>query len=176
MGRPLYESLDFRTDFELGRHAGVSAPPARHSSQNAISVPITPPDLDQVARVDQECTGTYRRRLLERLLRERPESGRMLVRGSRVTAFALARAGFHGTLIGPCFGRDPDTGRLLREALASLPGEKVLVDIPTMHDASLQCAAASQLAFQRPLWRMTRGPRVPEDPLAIWASGGPEKG
>jgi len=183
LGKPLYESLGFSDDLELVRYAGrpqapsqLPGPAALRSTPPVGLVPLAEPHLEQVARLDQRCTGTNRRRFLERLWQEWPDGGFVLLREREVAAFALRRRGYHGTLVGPCIGRDQAAGSVLEHALRHQQGEPVFVDVPTQHAESRQLVETWQLGVQRSLWRMTRGPRVQEDPRAIWASGGPEKG
>lgn len=178
LGQPLYEQLGFTVDYLLDRFAGAprSAPQfAPCPSRLRLNSEATA-ELEQF---DRAISGASRGGFLAALASEWPEESRFArdERNERLIGVRMARRGRAATLIGPCLALEPAAGEyLLSEALARFAGEPVFVDIPREHCAARRLADSAGLAVQRPLARMTRGPRVVERVEAIWASSGPEKG
>ncbi len=176
-GQVLYEGLGFKPDFELSRYCGIAGETRdeAHNDTGRVTA-MNEADLPQVTRLDFDATGIHREKLLKALWRERPAEARIAGNPGTPCAFALSREGANGTLLGPCIGTAPDAAALFREALLRHENETVIVDIPMMHSPACEMASRAGLVIQRRLTRMTRGPRIAENPLNIWASSGPEKG
>ena len=172
-GRPLYESFGFRVDFHLDRHAGIlSGGEAAGESRLAAAA-----DLAGIAALDRSATGTDRRILIDRLVRDNPleclAAGPV---GGPIRGFALWRPGSSAAQIGPCIA-EPDAGRaLLDDAGGRLAGRRVIIDVPTDNVAAAAWARGAALEPSREFWRMTRGEPVVEDLCRLWASSGPEMG
>lgn len=168
-GRPLYESLGFRVDFHLDRHAGV----LKDGGVETEARTARPGDLDEITDVDRGATGTDRRVLIDRLIRDHP-TGSLVT--TPIRGYVLWRPGSSADQIGPCIA-EPDAGRaLLGDAAGRLAGRRVLVDIPTENLGAAAWAAGAGLKPSREFWRMTRGRPVVEDRTRLWASSGPEMG
>jgi len=178
LGQPLYESLGFRTDFLLHRHAGIPVKmhDARVLDHDLRITAATEADIGLIADLDEQVTGTRRKRLLERLRDERPLGGRIVWRGDALAGFVFERAGRLGTLVGPCLGDSMAGAVLLSTTLNSLAGMPTLVDTPDDHQQARELATQYGLEAVRPLTRMTRGKPVREIVERLWASSGPEKG
>lgn len=172
-GRPLYETLGFRVDFRLGRYGGVVDP----AGIDGETRPGRPADLAQIAALDRVATGTDRRPLLDRFLRDDPL--RCLVAGpvgGPIRGFVLWRPGSSADQVGPCIA-EPDAGRAsLDDAGLRLAGRPVIVDVPTDHGEAIAWAVGRGMRQNREFWRMTRGEPVVEDLARLWASSGPEMG
>ncbi len=175
LGQPLYEKLGFTADFALSRWSGV--PAEKQSPLDGVSRLKLSMQLDQLAALDHQATATDRRALLAALLREQPPLAHVIETDGQLRATLLSRRGANATQVGPCTAIDADRGApLLRFALAQLVGQAVYVDIPDANEPARSIAAEYGLTVQRPLLRMTRGPRIAERPEMIWAAFGPEKG
>ncbi|MDR3620155.1 MAG: GNAT family N-acetyltransferase [Paludisphaera borealis] len=169
LGRPLYESLGFRVDFHLDRHSGI----VETAEAEETSCPARPADLDGIAALDRIATGTDRRILVDRLLRDNPLESLVAV---PIRGFALWRPGSSADQIGPCIA-EPDAGQaLLNDVGRRLAGRRVIVDIPTDNVDAVAWAERAGLKPSREFWRMTRGEPVVEDLDRLWASSGPEMG
>jgi GNAT superfamily N-acetyltransferase len=173
LGRPLYESLDFAAEATFARYLGV-LPPAQRSP----GLPVTPiPEvLEGVVELDRRVSGTDRRRLLLRLIEERPDSLRVAVESREIGGFLLARPGSLATRIGPCIASEQSAQLLLADAHRSYATETITMDIPVSNTAATALAASWGLRMTGLLTRMTRGVPVHEDLQRLWASAGPEKG
>ena len=172
-GRPLYESLGFRTDFPLRRYAGVV------ESHEAVegARPGQPEDFTRIVALDLAATGTDRRALLDRLVRDHPLNSLVGgMAGGPIRGFVLWRPGSSADQIGPCIA-EPDAGRaLLAAAGRRVAGRPVIIDVPAGHGDAVAWAEGSGLRPRRDFWRMTRGDRVVEDLDRLWAGSGPEMG
>jgi len=172
-GRPLYESLRFRVDFALDRFAGI----VERAATGVGTRPGQPGDRVTTAALDRVATGTDRRGLIDRLIDDQPQNFRVAgPAGGPIRGFVLWRPGSSADQVGPCIA-DRDAGRALLDAAAGMiDGRTMIVDIPSGNGEAVAWAEGQGLRATRPLWRMTRGETVAEDPGRIWASSGPEMG
>lgn len=164
------------------RHASESRRPSPLADNDPTRFHSTSEATTELEQFDRAISGASRGGFLAALASEWPEETRFArnerdEQAERLIGVRMARRGRSATLIGPCLAFEPAVGEyLLSEALARFAGEPVFVDIPREHPAARRLAESAGLAVQRPLARMTRGPRVVERVEAIWASSGPEKG
>jgi GNAT superfamily N-acetyltransferase len=172
-GRPVYERIGFVAEHDLVRLQGI----ARSAEQDSSALPVGAQDLELLAELDRRATGTDRRRLLERLVAERPECACQTSDGQAASGYAFLRPGDNATQLGPVVALTEETGRALGDwALSRCAGQPVFVDIPLENAPALEWAGAGGLVEQRRFTRMFRGEPVGEDVALLWASSGPEKG
>jgi GNAT superfamily N-acetyltransferase len=178
LGRPLYQSLGFVEEYTLIRHEGVLSidNTAAKSSADIIVRTMPAAQLERVLQLDRQITSTDRQTLLRRLFAESPEEWHIAERGEEVLGYAAARPGSRAWQIGPCMATIEAGPLLSAYAWRRHAGHYVFVDIPEDNRAAIAAVQAAGLAPQRPLYRMGRGPRVPERIEHLWASFGPEKG
>lgn len=174
LGRPLYESLGFKTETTFTRFAGVLVMPA--SDEVAELQPWPAHRLDELIALDREVTQTDRGKLIVRLVAEHGDSLRVVEGERGVLGFMMARPGSNARQIGPCIGSADAGRRLLVDAERRYAGESVYIDVPAENTQATTLAGSLGLQPARHLLRMGRGPRVLEDLPRLWASAGPEKG
>jgi ribosomal protein S18 acetylase RimI-like enzyme len=172
LGQPLYEKLGFDVQFTLSRYTG----PAPAVEPTSSVRPATAAELDLVAELDRDVTGTPRRRLLERLLRDCPDDFRVVEDEGRLLGYAVARPGKMAVQIGPCVSVPEAAPLLLADAWRRYAGQYVYVDIPAVNKPAARLAESRGLTVQRHLTRMCRGVPVRERVDHLWASSGPELG
>jgi len=172
-GRVVYEKLGFVAEYELARLEGT----APHGASPGTVACLTPDRLDALVALDEQATGTPRRRLIERLCGERPEATWVFPAGDKIAGYLTLRAGANATQIGPCVALSNEAGRALGDAaLAFCAGKRVFVDVPVDNRPAMRWAESKGLVVQRPFTRMRRGEPVVDRPALLWASSGPEKG
>ncbi len=173
LGEPIYRRLGFVPEYELARWEGVAA-----ETPPDLSVqPVSADQLEAVAALDQEATGTDRRRLLRLLYEEQPGAMRRFVLRDGLSGYATLRRGSRAVQIGPAIARTEEAGRALCDsALQSCAGEPAFIDIPKENSAAGRWAESRGLVVQRYFTRMRRGPGPWDQPLKLWASSGPENG
>lgn len=172
-GRPVYERIGFVAEHDLVRLQGI-APPA---TPVAEPLPVCADQLDLLAEVDRRATGTNRKRLLEQLVKERPECARQASHGQAITGYVMLRPGEHATQIGPAVAMTEEAGRILCNwGLSQTARQPILIDIPVQNGPAIDWAQEQGLVEQRRFTRMFRGQPVEEDNALLWASSGPEKG
>jgi GNAT superfamily N-acetyltransferase len=179
LGRPLYQSLGFVEEYTVIRYEGVpSAAAVAAACSNAIAVDaMSAAHWERVLQLDRQITCTDRQALLCRLFVENLEEWHVAERGEEVLGYVAARPGSRAWQMGPCVATVAEAGLLLlRDAWRRHAGQWVFVDVPTDNRAALAAVQAAGLVPQRPLYRMGRGPKVPERIEHLWASFGPEKG
>jgi GNAT superfamily N-acetyltransferase len=174
LGRPLYESLDFRAEATFARYVGVlplaDGPPPE--------LPVSPSSevVDGIAKFDLQVTGTDRGRLLRVLIEEHPESLQVAIEAGEIAGFVLSRPGSRARRIGPCLASEQAAPLLLGDVRRRYATEKITMDIPVDNAAAMALAASWGLVMTGLLTRMGRGSQVNEDLQKLWASAGPEKG
>jgi len=192
LGRPVYEKLGFVVEYELARWEGRAAEPmswpsSRHTpcagpAHGVCGLPsgvinIGAPQLESVFALDRAATGTDRRRLLERLYRERPESMLVFTQGPAPRGYATSRLGSRAVQLGPAVAIDDVAGAALLDAAASQhAGQPIFLDIPADNAPASRWAESHGLKVQRQFSRMRRGGPVCDQPQQLWAAFGPEKG
>lgn len=170
-GRPVYERLGFLPEYSLTRYEGIAPQLAAEPH-----VEETPPELfGELVAFDRQATGTDRETMLVRLFEEWPQAVRVLRRRGWLEGFVTARRGANATQIGPCIATGDAGASLLRDTLGRTAGRPVFIDIP-QDNAAVRVAESAGLTPQRPFVRMYRGDRIADNPAAIYASSGPEKG
>lgn len=101
--RRLYASLGFVAGSTVHQHQGIAAP-ASPLPVNGDVRAVTAADLPALAALDRGAYGADRGKLLARLLEL--SSGRVLLRGGEIQAFALCRRFGRGHVIGPVVASD----------------------------------------------------------------------
>jgi GNAT superfamily N-acetyltransferase len=172
LGKPLYEKLGFRAEYELIRHAGTL--PSRGRVPGVENA--QPADWEQLLELDRMITATDRRKLLVRLFTEGEGAVRMVQEAGNAAGYLIARRGTQALLIGPCLASTDAGPRLFKDACHRYAGPAVYVDIPIPNRHALELAQSWGLLAQRRLVRMGRGRPLHERLEEIWASSGPEKG
>lgn len=172
LGRPIYERLGFVAEYELLRMEGVSP-----GSESRPAEPISAEQLGAVLELDQEITGTNRRRLIERLFKEAPNAMCGIEDAGKLSGYVTFREGTQAAQLGPGIALNAEVGQSLgNTAMQRLKGRPVFVDIPADNHAAVDWAQAKHLLVQRPFTRMRRGEPIDDNPRCLWASSGPEKG
>jgi hypothetical protein len=176
LGRPVYARLGFAAQYDVARWEGTAAPiPVRRQSPRIV--PAAWQQLDAIAGVDCQATGTARLRLLDQFHRERRDAMRIAVADGRIAGYSHFRPGSHARQIGPVIALDEPSGEaLLDAAFHDAAGTPVYLDVPAPNGLAMRWAASRGLGLQRQLFRMFRGEPVVDRPELIWAGFGPEKG
>ncbi len=173
LGRPVYEKLGFRVEYELARWEGVApvrCPPHRVARAEADQ-------LEAIAEFDQQLTCTPRRRLLDHLFRQQPGAMRVVVGPEGLLGYATWREGSLAAFIGPAMALGAEVGQELVDAvLAACAGRSVFIDVPCDNGPATRWAQSCGFTVQRPFTRMVRGEPVADRPACLWASSGPENG
>jgi GNAT superfamily N-acetyltransferase len=170
LGQPLYEKLGFVAEYSLARYAGT---PSGAGSSPGVRL-ATLADHDAIVELDRAATATNRRKLLSRLLCERPAS--VVYDRGGLCGYLLTRAGAHAVQIGPCIADDRAGPLLAADAFSRHAGQPVYIDVPVEHEPATALARQHGLSIQRQLLRMCRGETINDQRRRIWASSGPELG
>ncbi len=173
LGRPVYQKLGFRPEYELARWEGM-APGGRRQGRTRRAEDF---ELEAIARLDQSGTGTPRYRLIEHLFRQQPGAMHVVEGADGLLGYATWREGACARFIGPAVSAVEEAGQWLVDAmLAACVGRRVFVDIPWDNLTATRWAENRGFVVQRPLMRMVRGEPVADRPDRLWASSGPENG
>ncbi len=171
-GQPLYTRLGFVGEYEVVRYGGTPRCPA----PGAPLVPYTPDLLPDLIALDRQVTGTDRRKLLAALFTEFPGPTCVVKEADAVTGYLSGRPGENAAQIGPGVAVSETAGRLLLGHALFCAVGPVFVDVPRANAAATDLVTSAGLVAQRTFLRMYRGRPVRDDPTALWASSGPEKG
>ena len=175
LGQPMYEKLGFKPQYELARYEGV--PNGVSDLKNPSTVRHGwPGGVDDVMALDHVVTRTNRRKLVERLLVERPDALRVAERRGKLVGYLTVREGRNALQLGPCVASAEAGAALLADAAASFAEQPAFLDVPNPNSPAVQIAETLGLKVQRTFVRMCRGREIQEDVARLWASSGPELG
>ena len=127
LGRPLYEQLGFVAEYELARFAG------RPGSVGVPSLeiqPATADDVDRIASLDFQSSGTDRARLLRYVLADEDSAARVVRSSAGLVGCILDRPGAVAGRSVLAWEPSRQLLALLAKALARNAGQNVYVDIP----------------------------------------------
>lgn len=172
-GKPIYEKLDFVTEYELERWV-LRREPAVTPALSLSGVP----DLDKIIETDREVFGADRGDLLHSLHANAPDFTVAVELESGILGYALGRGGSRADHLGPWMAWDEPTAReLLDEFLRRAGRDTVFVDCPKSNAMVRDLLISRHFVISRPLTRMYRGPNGhPGQPELVCAILGPEFG
>jgi len=174
-GRPVYERLGFRADYELQRWKSES--PSVSRSVAEACRPLDHRGLASVLSFDREIFGADRVVVLQHLLRVLPESAWIIDGDGSVPSYVLGRSGEHYHHIGPLIAREGrDAVSLLSAALSAIGHLPVAIDIVAPSRSLVAHLEECGFSFQRPFTRMSRGNAPSERLDLVAAVVGPEFG
>lgn len=134
------------------RYEGTLAPAADPAIR-----PVTPGDLPALIARDTAATGYGRAAFLRAWLD--PTATRLSLATGDLSAFATIRRCGSGAKIGPVIAPDAAVAlRLIRAALAALPAERVIIDLPGRNAALAALLEAEGFTMTFETARMYRGP------------------
>jgi GNAT superfamily N-acetyltransferase len=177
-GKPLYEKLGFRPEYEIGRWTRRQLPAAAKPPGSGVCESASPALLESICECDQQVFGADRSGLLMSLHEEAPELTLAVPKDGTLAGYALGRRGSFADHLGPWMATDPDTARQLLEAfLAASSRETQIADCPSAHPATADLLKSFGFSYARPLIRMFRGSNdYPGRPGLLCAILGPEFG
>ncbi|HML23047.1 MAG TPA: GNAT family N-acetyltransferase [Aggregatilinea sp.] len=165
MGRPLYESLNFRPLHKHyrweGRASTYLGPRARRLEAG---------DLDAVIALDTQLYGIPRPHILTKLLEDYPGMAWVDETRGGLQGFLMARQEVgHGVYLGPWMALTAESGeRLLRTALEQFQGQDVTMNVSDVNGRAMQIAERHNLRRGSGTQRMIYGDAFPVqgEPLA----------
>jgi GNAT superfamily N-acetyltransferase len=153
-GRPIYERLGFRVEYEIDRcllerepDVSIDAAPPAHGNQ-----------LDSILEMDRKAFAADRGTLLRSVAADAPEYVIVAREAGTVTGYALGRKGSRADHLGPWVATNATSARqILASFLKRSKREAVFVDV--MKDNAWGPEIVSQAGFRssRMLTRMYRG-------------------
>jgi len=182
-GRPIYERLGFRAEFELVRLTrpdrcrrgvrGKTCPVGEQTSQ------VLSNHLTQIAAIDRAATGGDRTALLRSLHARAPKAARLTLRHAHLAGFCLGRHGSGMSQLGPVVAETVEQAiEVCQAALSAWQDRAVVIDVPASQAAFLAWLCDSGFEIQRPFTRMTYGAPLlgPTGEARAFAICGPEFG
>jgi GNAT superfamily N-acetyltransferase len=174
-GKPIYERLGFRTEYEIERHVLT-----REATPNAsLGAALDPSGhLERLFEMDREVFGADRSVLLRSLAVSAPELVAIALSGDAVKGFALGRKGSLADHLGPWVALNGGAAReVLENFLLRSRRQVVLVDVLKDNPWAPALLAEHGFKFSRTLTRMFRGGNAhPGRPDLLCAALGPEFG
>ena len=141
---PFYERVGFQREFLSVRYVGQG----REFQTRART--LGPGDYENVFAFDRMWTGLDRRRVLNAIFEDFPQSGFVVRDRERTLGYLVVRKGPPWNSVGPCVTRGADSAvakELLQAVLNSAPGEDFHVCVGDFNRAS--CALLERLGFKR---------------------------
>ena len=177
-GKPLYEKLGFRSEYEIWRWTRRRSPSDCATSSTAAREPISPELLESICEFDRQVFGADRGFLLTSLHEDAPQFTQGMFRAGILTGYAFGRRGSFADHLGPWMATDAGTARHLLEGfLGSSSRETQIADCLNAHAAVADLLKSFGFSHTRPLIRMFRGSNdYPGRPELLCAILGPEFG
>jgi GNAT superfamily N-acetyltransferase len=172
LGRPLYEKLGFRAQYELVRFVGELPAHGKVAGVRRAKEK----DQSELIRLDRRCTRTGRGQLLRQLFAEQPQEVWLAETNGIVSGYLALRRGSQATQLGPCICEATLGSMLLNHVCHLYSGVRAYMDVPCDNVPASLIPVGWGFTEQRCLVRMCRGPTVRENLKCLWASSGPEKG
>jgi GNAT superfamily N-acetyltransferase len=148
MGRPLYESIDFRPLYRVNVFGGEA-----HDSGAANGVrSVTKADLPAIISIDAEVFGVGR----SQIIRDLAQPGQCWVSGTpgQIDGYLMLKRSNHGVAVGPWYHQDAaGAENLLREAMTSAHGQQIRLYVP---EPNSDAAAVATRAGLTPIRFTTR--------------------
>lgn len=174
-GKPIYERLGFRVEYEIERHVLVrGVDPTGGSSLTSESAK----NIETVLAMDRDVFGADRSALLRSVATAAPELAIATDRNQTVNGYSLGRKGSCADHLGPWVARDADAAREVFEGFL-LRSRRNVVFVNLVKDNVWAPALLAEKGFQfsRSLTRMYRGENAhPGRPDLLCAILGPEFG
>lgn len=170
-GRPIYERLGFRAEYEIERRI------LERETGMTLSVG-RPEDVSSVLGIDRDVFGADRGRLLSSVASAAPEFVITARQGYTLSGFGLGRKGSQADHLGPWVAWSEAAAREILERFLHRSGrECVFVDIVKNNPWAPALLAEKGFEFSRALTRMFRGENEhPGRPDLLCAILGPEFG
>jgi predicted GNAT family acetyltransferase len=178
-GKPLYEKLGFRSEYEIGRWTLRRSPSdSTKPPRTAVNESVSPELLERICQYDREVFGADRSFLLKSLHEDAPEFTQAILKTGALAGYAFGRRGSFADHLGPWTAVDTPTAReLLGGFLASSSRAIQITDCMNAHPATGDLLRSVGFSYARPLIRMFRGSnRYPGRPELQCAILGPEFG
>lgn len=151
-GRPLYERLGFKAEYETDRYA------LRRTACQAVASSRESEDLDAIVAMDREAFGADRSDLLRSVADAAPEFAMLARQGERLEGYALGRRGSLADHLGPWMARNERAARAVLESFLDRSGRDMMfVDVLRDNRWARTLLNEKGFEFARPLTRMYRG-------------------
>lgn len=177
LGEPVYRRFGFLQEYTISRMVHISA--ANISiHHDGLSRQASSKHFPRIVSLDETALGIEREKLIAYYLQQYPGKAWVLEGDNDIDGFALGRAGYRYHHIGPIVAATTAQAiLLLKQALAQLSGQPVVVDVPVDKKEMIQMLRELNFAGQRQFIRMYRD----KNPFAgniskLFAIAGPEFG
>ena len=174
-GKPIYERLGFRAEYEIERHILTREASPKVSPGTALDAAE---HLERLFEMDREVFGADRGVLLRSLAGSAPELVAITLSGGAVKGFALGRKGSLADHLGPWVASNGTAAHEVLEGfLLRSRRQVVFVDVLRDNPWAPELLAEHGFRFSRTLTRMYRGENAhPGRPDFLCAILGPEFG
>jgi GNAT superfamily N-acetyltransferase len=177
LGEPVYRKFGFLPEYTIARmvNTGVATISSDHNDlpRQALSKHFA-----SIVSLDKMALGIKREKLMAYYMQQYPGKAQVLEENDRVEGFALGRDGYRYHHIGPIVAATTaQAALLLRHALAQLPGQPVVVDVPVDKKEMIQMLLELNFVEQRQFIRMYRDENTFAGNISkLFAIAGPEFG
>lgn len=177
LGEPVYRKFGFLPEYTIARMVNTSVA-AISSDHNDLPRQALSKHFASIVSLDKMALGIKREKLIAYYMQQYPGKAWVLEENNHLEGFALRRDGYRYHHIGPIVAATTAQAiLLLRQALAELPGEAVVVDVPCDKKEMIQKLQELGFAEQRQFIRMYRGKNTFAGNISkLFAIAGPEFG
>jgi GNAT superfamily N-acetyltransferase len=177
LGEPVYRKFGFLPEYTIARMVNTSVATISND-HNDLPRQALSKHFASIVSLDKMALGIKREKLIAYYMQQYPGKARVLEENDRVEGFALRRDGYRYHHIGPIVAATTaQAALLLRHALAQLPGQPVVVDVPVDKKEMIQMLLELNFVEQRQFIRMYRDENTFAGNISkLFAIAGPEFG
>jgi GNAT superfamily N-acetyltransferase len=136
-----YSHVGYKWAYGNERYAGI----AKSGELNSHCHKITSSDFDSIVEFDSKFFPTQRRKFLKAWLNQKGATA-LLAKddNGKLIGYGVVRKCYQGNRIGPLFAETSQTAKRLFDSLAaSVAGQEIFIDVPTVNAAALQLALSN---------------------------------
>lgn len=177
LGEPVYRKFGFLPEYTILRMVNTHVANIRND-HNDLPRQALSKHFASIISLDETALGIKREKLIAYYMQQYPDKAWVLEENNGIEGFVLGRAGYRYHHIGPVVAATTSQAiLLLKKALAQLPGQPVVIDVPVDKKEVIQMLQELDFVEQRQFIRMYRN----KNPFAgnvskLFAIAGPEFG
>jgi hypothetical protein len=160
-----YSRVGYKWAYGNERYAGI----AKAAELDSHCQKISASDFENIVKFDAKFFPTERKKFLKSWLTQKDATA-LLAKddNSKLSGYGVVRKCFQGNRVGPLFAETPEIAKRLFDSLtASVAGQEIFIDVPTVNAAALQLALSKGMkpAFTTARMYTKQAPNLPLDKI-----------
>ncbi|HSV49562.1 MAG TPA: GNAT family N-acetyltransferase [Candidatus Acidoferrales bacterium] len=160
-----YSHVGYKLAYGNERYAGI----AKDGELDSQCRLISSGDFENIVEFDAKFFPTQRRQFLKPWLNQKDATALLAKDDTgKLCGYGVVRKCFQGSRVGPLFAETPQTAKRLFDSLAaSVAGQEIFIDVPTVNSAALQLALSNDMkpVFTTARMYTKQAPNLPLDKI-----------